>query len=59
MRGLATVGAMLLFAACCVVNYDYISLLWTTTPGMFILVFGLMLYGGGAFIMNDMTKVEV
>jgi len=50
---------MLLFGACCLVNYDYISLLWTTTPGMAILVFGMLLYGGGALIMNDMTKVEV
>jgi tight adherence protein B len=48
-----------LFLACMVVNYDYISLLWTTTPGMIILTVGVFLYGFGGMVMNDMTKVEV
>lgn len=50
---------LVLFFACCYVNYDYISLLWTTTPGKVIFAAGILLYIMGGFIMNDMTKVEV
>jgi len=50
---------LVLFLACMVVNYDYISLLWTTTPGMLIFIGGMFMYALGGFLMNDMTKVEV
>lgn len=50
---------LVLFMACMVVNYDYISLLWTTTPGMLILTLGIFMYVFGGIVMNDMTKVEV
>ncbi|MBC9822494.1 type II secretion system F family protein [Terrabacter sp. MAHUQ-38] len=41
------------------VNYEYVSLLWTTTPGLFMSVFGLVSLGVGILWMRQVVKIEV
>ena len=47
------------FGATYALNYDYVSLLWTTSIGNVLLVIGTVLYLVGFTVMNDLTKVEV
>lgn len=48
-----------LFLYMMVVNYGYVSLLWTTGPGLFMLVGGIVLMIIGVFWMNRVVKIEV
>jgi tight adherence protein B len=41
------------------VNYDYVSLLWTTMPGLFMSGFGLVALGAGILWMRQVVKIEV
>ncbi|WP_330476082.1 type II secretion system F family protein [Terrabacter sp. C0L_2] len=41
------------------VNYEYVSLLWTTTVGMFMSVGGLIALGIGIVWMRKVVKIEV
>ncbi|WP_256795755.1 type II secretion system F family protein [Terrabacter sp. Ter38] len=41
------------------VNYEYVSLLWTTTVGMFMCVGGLISLGVGIVWMRQVVKIEV
>jgi tight adherence protein B len=41
------------------VNYDYVALLWTTTPGLFMSVGGLVMLGIGIVWMQKVVKIEV
>jgi tight adherence protein B len=49
-------GIMLYIA---VVNPDYIKPLFTTTPGLAMLIFGGVLMGLGIFVMSRMIKIDV
>jgi tight adherence protein B len=41
------------------VNYEYVSLLWTTTPGLFMSGFGLVSLCVGMLWMRQVVKIEV
>jgi tight adherence protein B len=41
------------------VNYEYISLLWTTTLGLTMLIGGIVLLIGGIFWMRKVVQIEV
>ncbi|WP_344255880.1 type II secretion system F family protein [Terrabacter carboxydivorans] len=41
------------------VNYDYVSLLWTTTVGLFMSVGGIISLGVGILWMRQVVKIEV
>lgn len=41
------------------VNYGYVSLLWTTTPGLFMSAFGVVSLGVGMLWMRQVVKIEV
>ena len=41
------------------VNYEYLSLLWTTTPGLFMSVFGVVALVVGIVWMRKVVKIEV
>ena len=55
------VGAMPFFVAgvLTMVNYGYISLLWTTRTGEIILLIASALMGLGMFVMNRMGKIDL
>jgi len=40
-------------------NREYAEVLWTTTPGIILLVVGVLLLGIGGFFMSKLAKVEV
>jgi len=48
-----------LFFYMMVVNYGYVSLLWTTGPGLLMLIGGIVLMIVGVFWMNRVVKIEV
>jgi len=41
------------------VNYEYVSMLWTTMPGLFMSVFGVVSLGVGILWMRKVVKIEV
>lgn len=41
------------------INYEYVSLLWTTTVGLFMSIGGLMSLGVGILWMRKVVKIEV
>ncbi|WP_435987261.1 type II secretion system F family protein [Terrabacter sp. LjRoot27] len=41
------------------VNYEYVSLLWTTTVGLFMSIGGLLALGVGIIWMRQVVKIEV
>ena len=41
------------------VNNEYISLLWTTTLGLTMLIGGIVLLIGGIFWMRKVVQIEV
>jgi len=41
------------------VNYEYVALLWTTTPGLFMSIGGLVMLGIGIVWMRQVVKIEV
>ena len=41
------------------VNYGYVSLLWTTMPGLFMSGFGIVSLGIGIVWMRKVVKIEV
>jgi tight adherence protein B len=41
------------------VNYDYVSLLWTTMPGIFMSIGALVMLTLGIFWMRNVVKIEV
>jgi tight adherence protein B len=41
------------------VNYDYVSLLWTTTIGLFMSIGGIVALGVGVVWMRNVVKIEV
>ncbi len=41
------------------VNYEYVALLWTTTPGLFMSVGGLVMLGIGIVWMRKVVTIEV
>ncbi|WP_461048897.1 type II secretion system F family protein [Terrabacter koreensis] len=40
-------------------NYEYVALLWTTTPGIFMSIFGLVSLGIGIVWMRKVVQIEV
>jgi Flp pilus assembly protein TadB/predicted secreted protein len=50
---------ILLFAFLFLTRRPYVSLLWTTTPGLVMSAFGLLLLVAGWFWMRAMSKVEI
>jgi tight adherence protein B len=40
-------------------NREYAEILWTTTPGILLMIAGVMLLGIGGFFMSKLAKVEV
>lgn len=40
-------------------NYEYVALLWTTTPGIFMSIFGLVSLGVGIVWMRKVVQIEV
>ena len=50
---------ILLFGFLYLVRRPYVSLLWTTTPGIVLSVIGLVLMVVGWFWMRSLSKVEI